>query len=214
MYRNFGFALAAAAIAVASPAVASTVVYQSVSDMSTNKVDGAWCSGCSSSQQTVYDQFTLGSSASISGINLWTYASAGYDAVTSTGYTLSIFDGTRSTLLFSQLVIPLTTLDFRQGIFSQELFLGGSISGLNLNAGTYWAGFHANILGTMGFVGGNGSGVQNVSGTSYNLNDNAGYQLLSNGAVPEPASWALMVGGFGLVGGALRSRRRTAVTFA
>ena len=33
------------------------------------------------------------------------------------------------------------------------------------------------------------------------------------GAVPEPASWALMLGGFGLVGGALRSRRRTAVSF-
>ena len=30
---------------------------------------------------------------------------------------------------------------------------------------------------------------------------------------PEPASWAMMVGGFGLVGGALRGRRRTAVTF-
>lgn len=29
-------------------------------------------------------------------------------------------------------------------------------------------------------------------------------------SVPEPASWALMVGGFGLVGGALRSRRQTA----
>ena len=34
------------------------------------------------------------------------------------------------------------------------------------------------------------------------------------GAVPEPASWAMMVGGFGLIGGALRSRRRAAVTFA
>jgi hypothetical protein len=31
--------------------------------------------------------------------------------------------------------------------------------------------------------------------------------------VPEPASWALMLGGFGLVGGALRSRRRAAVRF-
>lgn len=29
------------------------------------------------------------------------------------------------------------------------------------------------------------------------------------GAVPEPASWALMLGGFGLVGGAMRSRRRS-----
>ena len=31
------------------------------------------------------------------------------------------------------------------------------------------------------------------------------------GAVPEPASWALMLGGFGMVGGAMRSRRRAAV---
>lgn len=32
--------------------------------------------------------------------------------------------------------------------------------------------------------------------------------------VPEPASWALMLGGFGLVGGTLRAaRRRTAVSF-
>lgn len=33
------------------------------------------------------------------------------------------------------------------------------------------------------------------------------------GAVPEPASWALMLGGFGLVGGAMRARRRS-VAFA
>ena len=32
--------------------------------------------------------------------------------------------------------------------------------------------------------------------------------------VPEPASWALMLGGFGLVGGALRARKRTGVRFA
>jgi hypothetical protein len=35
----------------------------------------------------------------------------------------------------------------------------------------------------------------------------------ADGAVPEPASWALMLGGFGLVGGALRSRK-TSVRFA
>jgi len=34
-----------------------------------------------------------------------------------------------------------------------------------------------------------------------------------SGAVPEPASWALMLSGFGLVGGALRARRRS-VAFA
>jgi hypothetical protein len=33
------------------------------------------------------------------------------------------------------------------------------------------------------------------------------------GSVPEPASWALMLGGFGLVGAALRGRRRSVVSF-
>jgi hypothetical protein len=32
--------------------------------------------------------------------------------------------------------------------------------------------------------------------------------------VPEPASWALMIGGFGVVGGAMRRRQRVAVRFA
>jgi hypothetical protein len=32
--------------------------------------------------------------------------------------------------------------------------------------------------------------------------------------VPEPASWAMMVGGFGLVGGAMRRRQKTAIRFA
>lgn len=35
----------------------------------------------------------------------------------------------------------------------------------------------------------------------------------SSGAVPEPASWALMLGGFGLVGAAMRSRLKAAVSF-
>ncbi len=33
-------------------------------------------------------------------------------------------------------------------------------------------------------------------------------------AIPEPASWALMLSGFGLIGGAMRGRRGTKVRFA
>ncbi len=34
------------------------------------------------------------------------------------------------------------------------------------------------------------------------------------GAVPEPSTWAMIIAGFGIVGGALRRRRRAGVAFA
>jgi hypothetical protein len=43
--------------------------------------------------------------------------------------------------------------------------------------------------------------------------DNITFGSATPGGVPEPASWAMMIGGLGLVGGAMR-RRRTAVSFA
>jgi hypothetical protein len=52
---------------------------------------------------------------------------------------------------------------------------------------------------------------------TLNLASSSGAVLYSTGdptpGVPEPASWAMMLGGFGLVGGALRSRRKAAVSF-
>ncbi|MBM6577102.1 FxDxF family PEP-CTERM protein [Microvirga sp. SRT01] len=42
-----------------------------------------------------------------------------------------------------------------------------------------------------------------------------GVELISSGAVPEPATWAMMIGGMGVVGGAMRRRRvSTKVSFA
>ena len=40
----------------------------------------------------------------------------------------------------------------------------------------------------------------------------AGSSMLS--AVPEPASWAMMLIGFGVIGGAMRSRRQPTASFA
>lgn len=42
----------------------------------------------------------------------------------------------------------------------------------------------------------------------------SGTVSLTPAAVPEPASWALMIGGVGVVGGAMRRRQRTTVSFA
>jgi len=40
--------------------------------------------------------------------------------------------------------------------------------------------------------------------------DNLTFEVTSRGAVPEPASWALMIAGFGMVGGTLRRRKAVA----
>lgn len=48
---------------------------------------------------------------------------------------------------------------------------------------------------------------------SYVQFDKLSVTVGTSGAVPEPASWALMLGGFGLVGGAMRSRRKAVVSF-
>jgi hypothetical protein len=43
---------------------------------------------------------------------------------------------------------------------------------------------------------------------------NMAFSLQGVGGVPEPSSWALMISGFGLMGGALRLRRRLAPSLA
>ena len=43
--------------------------------------------------------------------------------------------------------------------------------------------------------------------------DNVSVVQLDSSAAPEPASWALILGGFGAIGGALRNRKRTTVSF-
>ena len=48
-----------------------------------------------------------------------------------------------------------------------------------------------------------------VESAVFNADDGTG-----NGSVPEPASWALMLGGFGLVGGTMRARRKASIMFA
>jgi hypothetical protein len=39
-------------------------------------------------------------------------------------------------------------------------------------------------------------------------------KLTVDAGVPEPAAWAMMLAGFGLVGAAMRRREKVAVTFA
>ena len=104
----------------------------------------------------------------------------------------------------------------RSSFFSTAAFNGYEFSGLA--AGGVWTGY---TLST-NFVGLDASRVQftpdalfvNMQGINAATGDTFTFTLTpgnANGGVPEPASWALMIGGFGLAGAALR-RRRSVVT--
>jgi hypothetical protein len=104
---------------------------------------------------------------------------------------------------------------------------GTTASKVQFYRGDFGGGIGISVDGVMRFV---ADGAQLYSGTTSAPEFVAGqYALaplysygassvtvsyLTSGAVPEPASWALMLGGFGLVGGALRRRQQLTVRFA
>ena len=56
-------------------------------------------------------------------------------------------------------------------------------------------------------------GVFDSNGNGWDKSSDINVRVFGTAAVPEPATWGLMIAGFGLVGGAMR-RRRTGVAFA
>ena len=58
------------------------------------------------------------------------------------------------------------------------------------------------------------TGNLNLAGGPFASNENNNVQLLVGNAVPEPATWAMMIGGFGLVGAAMRRRAKVTVAYA
>lgn len=60
-------------------------------------------------------------------------------------------------------------------------------------------------------------GTRSSSTPIFDFSTNGGQAVFAYNtlaAVPEPATWAMMIVGFGLVGGAMRQRSRTKVTYA
>ena len=78
-----------------------------------------------------------------------------------------------------------------------------------LSASTDGGNTYAAALQPLTFtVGAGGANVRFYINDIYYDDNNGGGVSLSITAVPEPATWALMIGGFGLAGAALRQRRR------
>ncbi len=95
-----------------------------------------------------------------------------------------------------------STIAFGRGAASQFQILGTSAGFAQFGGDVVFGGTVENPIftpGTYNFPGFFSSGTLTISALG--------------GAVPEPASWALMIGGFALAGGTLR-RRNAAVSFA
>ena len=213
--------LAGAAVAAlttfAAASASAGVAYQSNPNGATNtNVNSYWCSDCyGGGTFEPLDPFTLGSAASITGVNLQTFNSIGYDGLDP--FTIEIYNADRSAIVFSQALTSTLVSNQTDTSGYNNDTVHADITGLNLAAGDYWVGFLGTHFAVAGVGGGNGGLIDTTPHTGvdlqYSLGGNSAYQLLSGGGAPEPASWALMLTGFLGAGAALRAnRRRVAAT--
>lgn len=101
---------------------------------------------------------------------------------------------------------------------SDSIALAGLNSTTGVSTSTSVAGSDPITTRSIFFTAGNAGSLNFYVGTSSS--DNVGPLLdgvrlnITPGAVPEPASWALMIGGFAIAGAAMRRRSAAAVSFA
>jgi hypothetical protein len=99
--------------------------------------------------------------------------------------------------------------DFNGFVVFDDTNTAGAITSVTINGATNMVGFDASRISFDAdhiYVNWQGLSFDNSTVVSLDLN--------GSGAVPEPASWALMLGGFGAIGGVMRSRKRvSAVSF-
>jgi hypothetical protein len=204
---------AAAAGALASSAQAGVVVDQSVDVLGLQP-------GFNAQNQAVAQnflvQFTLGSAAVLTGADI--YSEFPGTGEVSTGAPVLIRfrgddggqPGASDLLTFNSVISAIDTdgassnpgIERMHADFAPTLF----------NAGTYWFGMSGDgqeIGWNLQFNNPNPQNAWQLSGDnlSFHMSSVAfGYRLDDGGAVPEPATWALMIGGFGLAGAALRRK--------
>jgi hypothetical protein len=215
---------------ISARAASAQVIYQSIPDLTT-PATGQTCSPCDPTQ-VVGSKFSLSSGASINGIQFvagW----YGWNWFGTTDVRVSIYRnvpgeyypdwGSVGDQVYSHDFTSYSTTDLSNSYH----LLGFDTTGLNLGSGDYLIFFtNTSILAPATYYG-DGSDLYlwpdddgaSFTGFAYSPSpgESLGYALLGTQAgasspTPEPASWAMMVAGFGLAGLALR--RRVKIRFA
>lgn len=202
--KHFQILAAAAALAVAVPtaAVTTTIDFnaQTANDVASLTISGVTFTAPGGSV------FTTGFGPTPNG----TTGLVGYNSGT------GIFYAFRADLLAPSSFVSIDLGDY--GADGDDLFLNAYDSSNNL--------LGSDILSVGAGVSGLFTLTVNATGIAYATFGTGGASLQGssayadnfsfNGAVPEPATWAMMIGGFGMIGAALRRRSsvKTSVRFA
>ena len=119
----------------------------------------------------------------------------GFDNVAESPFThtfhFTVGDGTAGSTISSIKVDPVNNIDLTSVTLNGVEYAVGSTGTVEFRSIDQLVSAGEQTIIVKGTSGGNGS----YAGT------------LAFAAVPEPATWAMMIGGFGLVGGAMRRRR-------
>lgn len=206
-------ALAAFAAAVAfSTAASATTIYSSGPTIGDTNGYGF------GPGSPITTSFTLNTAAIVSGFTFggWTYNG---NIITSVGWGIST--NRSATVPLYNYISPNTAAVTAGPVLNQQFGAyevrdyRASVASFSLGAGTYWltlsdvvatdrsAFWDVNNGNTTSFT----FGVWQIPALSFSINGP------DTSAVPEPASWAMFIGGFGLMGAALR-RKKANVVFA
>lgn len=204
--------LIAALLASAASATSAATLFQSIPDLIVAPAVAGYCSSCNPFLQfRIYDSFTL---ARDSTVNRVTFAlDTGFYAGNSVNVGFFNLNGAlpgtaiaNYTFAPSQFtsITPIAAFGERSGAL-----VSVDIGALALVAGSYDISFfNPNGLSIPGYA--NPGGKLYQSGNFFQASqfypDKSAAFALTGTAVPEPASWALMIVGFGLTGSALRRR--------
>jgi len=179
---------ALAAAVVASPLTAATLVGNITADYIYPTAGTVYATTTFSAGSTVVCPDAGACSPFVEAGTLWGSGSAvGVTEDAGSGYNSASFNG-----------MQFTGLTFNNGSHIIGFTLDTDLAGLtaaNIDFGANWISYNAQGL--------------SFADAPYHVT----LKLLTSDA-PEPASWAMMLGGFGAIGGALRSRRKSSVSFA